>query len=250
METAAHLRLKKLALAFLRQQGCLAAMSEVRCPISRFRVDAVGYMDRPPLDQQPDSADRRMRPIEPKTIVIECKQSRSDFLRDSEVANELIALRTQMDRIRRSIEEYRIKREEPQLQQTGTSLFAELEEWDFASSRLPSYRKILRRLRRLDAKLHGETKFFLMARYRLADQLYIAAPQGVIRKCELPAGWGLLECPLHMLQESAESDGADQPPMLRISVEAPFHASRPEYRTRFLRNIAVAASLAVQRYST
>src|SRR5690554_6050588 len=123
METVAHQRLKKLALAFLRQQGCLAAMSEVRCPISRFRVDAVGYMDRPPLDQQPNSADRRTRPIEPKTIVIECKQSRSDFLRDSEAANELIALRSQLDRIRRSIEEYRIKREEPQLQQTGTSLF-------------------------------------------------------------------------------------------------------------------------------
>jgi hypothetical protein len=46
METIAHLQLKRLSLAFLRAAGCMVFANEVRCPISRYRVDCAGYQDR------------------------------------------------------------------------------------------------------------------------------------------------------------------------------------------------------------
>jgi hypothetical protein len=210
----------------------------VACPFSRYRIDVAGYTDRIPVAQSPPQR------CEPRTVIVECKQSRSDFLRDSEHAQELIALRARLDLIRQSIEENRIKHFEPQLRCNGTSLFAELEEWDFSRSRLRSYRDILRKLRRIDEKLHGQTKFFLMARYRLADRLYIAAPRGMIRRSELPPGWGLLECPPGRVRGRRSSEA----PMLSISVAPPEHVPKPAYRARMLRNIAVAASNQLARH--
>ena len=238
METKAHQALKRLAIAFLRERGCRAVATEVQCPISRYRMDVAGYQDRPPLDSS-FAAPPRQKP-EPRTIVVECKQCRSDFLRDCESIEPLLELRAQINRIRESVEEHRIKRLEPQLRRGGTSLFAELDDWNFADSRLRAYREVMRKLRRIDEKLHGETKFFLMARYRLADQLYIAAPAGVIRRTELPLGWGLLECSEKFLEEVP----AAGPVACNLTVAVPCdeRCSKPAHRVRLLRNIAVAAS--------
>jgi hypothetical protein len=231
METRTHENLKRLALAYVHALGCQAAGMEVPCPFSRYRIDVAGYQDRVV------GADAQSRRCEPRTIMIECKQSRSDFLRDSEQTTRLIALRTHLDKIRESIEEHRIKQFEPQLRCDGTSLFSELDDWDFSRSRLRSYREVLRKLRRIDEKLHGETKFFLISRYRLADQLFIAAPRGLIRRSELPPGWGLLESP-RRLAKVRSLDAS----MMSVAVPAPAHVSKPAYRARMLRNIAVAAS--------
>ena len=120
--------------------------------------------------------------------------------------------------------------------------FPEMEEWDFASSRLPAYRKLIKRLRRIDRMLHGETKFCMVARYSLADRLYVAAPEGLIKRRELPPGWGLLECPEEQL--TGEDPNADLfgRSVLQITVKAPAHSPRDVHRQRLLRNIAVSAS--------
>jgi hypothetical protein len=215
METDAHRGLKRLAVGWLRARGCQAVALEVRCPISRYRADVAGYLDRvPPL----------------RTVVVECKQSRSDFLRDVASKDTLLAERRELQSIRDSLER-QVMRDEPQLRRDGTSLFPALDEWDFESSRRTSYRRLVRRLRRLDKRLHGETKFCMMSRYRLADQLYLAAPRGMIRGPELPGGWGLLEM-------------RGDPPRLEMIVEAPVLGSRADFQQRLLRNIAVAASFA------
>ena len=177
-----------------------------------------------------------------RTILIECKQSRADFLRDDQQRESLLALREKLEGIRRSIEERRIKREEPHLRDTESSLFAELEVWDFAASRLPAYRRVLSALRRLDEKLHGQTKFCMIGRYRLADWLYVAAPRGLIRRRELPDGWGLLECSPRWLDPEAAGEDLWSTPGLEVTVEAPLLSSRDRHRRRLLRNIAVAAS--------
>ncbi len=169
--------------------------------------------------------------------MIECKQCRVEFLRDGRDSRRLLAHRDELERIRRHIEQRRIRVCEPHLRRSGTSLFPELEVWDFSASRLRGYRRLLREIRRLEEKLHGETKFFTIAHYRLADRLYIAAPAGLIRRRELPPGWGLLECSRRWLAGSGQ--GAE--PALRIAVEAPEQSSRTERRVRLLRNIAVAA---------
>jgi hypothetical protein len=242
METCAHRTLKSLAIAFLRENGCAAVATEVRCPISRYKVDVAGYCDRQPLRKLNGEL-----PSEPRTIVIECKQSRGDFLRDSRQLPQLLSLRMQIDRIRLSIEEHRIKNLEPQLRVSGSSLFRELEQWNFAGSRMPSYRRVLQRLKQIEQAIHGQTKFFLISHYALADELYLAAPKGLIRHAEIPPGWGLLECAAEdWLQEHAQGTLLGEAPALQIIQQAPQRASKPIRRLRLLRNIAVAASRSVR----
>jgi hypothetical protein len=182
-------------------------------------------------------------------VVIECKQSRSDFLRDSDHADRLLALREQLDRIRRSIEQNRIKSCEPHLRRGGSALFADLEDWDFSSSRLPAYRQVLQRLKRIDQRLHGHTKFFLTAQYRLADFMYVAAPRGLVRPRELPSGWGLLECDPRELDSGGSLGLFDRPAALHIASAAVEHRAQHRHRLRLLRNIAVSASAALARCS-
>jgi hypothetical protein len=246
METKAHQRLKRIAGDFLRLRGCQILAGEVCCPISRYRIDVAGYLDTIVAGVTMDGNLVKRR-CEPRTIMIECKQSREDFLRDAEQIAPLLDLREKYQGICASIQEHRIKRLEPQLRKAGTSLFAELDDWDFTASRLRGYRRVLRRLRRIDEKLHGETKFFLMARYRLADEMYLAAPSGVIKTRELPQGWGLLECDGDALRDIEEGDRSNGECGLRVAVAAPVHCARPAHRERFLRNIAAAACRASSR---
>jgi hypothetical protein len=220
VETQAHLGLKRMAVAFLRRLGCTALATEVQCPIPRFRVDAAGYRDREPETR---------RRCAPSTVFIECKQARSDFLRDREDPVPLLALRDSLRHLRAQVEEQRIKRHEPHLRAEGSSLFAELDPWDFSASRLPGYRRLLERIHDVERRLYGHTKFLMIARYALADRLYLAAPSGLIEPRELPEHWGLLT--------AARNE-------LRVAVEAPPRPCAPRHRQRLLRDIAVAASRA------
>lgn len=244
METAAHNALKVEAVRWMVRSGCCAAAVEVRCPIARHRVDAAGYIDplpraaarafqTPPLGSEPLSRGQRA-----KSVIIECKQSRSDFLTDSRDVDELLAERTRVLRVRRTLEEQIVKVCEPQLRVSGSRLFPELEEWEFGRSRVASYRGVLADLRRIDEQLHGESKFWMLAHYRLADWLYLAAPAGVIRTREIPPGWGLLEMP------KGWEPGADNGSSLGLSVRvgATEQSGKPDHRHRLLRNIAVAAT--------
>lgn len=256
METQAHERLKQWAAALLIEQGYLAVGTEVRCPISRYRVDVAGYADRPvepaeqsagPLFAAAVSNGRVCKPKrEVRTVVIECKQSRGDFLRHTRKTDALLARRDRLDAARRRYEQTRLPHEEPHLRRSGSALFTELEQWDFTQSRSSGYRRILRRLRRVEQQLYGETKFSMIARYHLADRLYIAAPAGMIRPHELPAGWGLLECPKRGLRSGRSGDSNDGVPV-RVTATAPQRSSPDKFQRRMLRNIAIAATRAAFR---
>lgn len=177
-----------------------------------------------------------------RTIVIECKQSRADFLRDHARHEELLRERERLRERRREIEETLIKRYEPHLRVKGSSLFSECEEWSFESSRLGAYRRVLVALRKLDQQIHGQTKFCLLARYRLADRCYIAAPAGLIRPRELPSGWGLLECRRSLLRRGAARVDELEDLPVNETVPAPALLSPEHRRLRLLRNMAVAAT--------
>jgi len=273
MESLSHRTLKRLAAAFLRTEGCCAIGLEVRCPSSRYRADVAGYLDRVPYPDQvseagesllwstvsKDACSRRSRACEPRTIVIECKQSRSDFLKDDRKAEELIALREELRGWKTHVEENRIKEVEPELQRSDSSLFPDMEEWDFHESRLRSYRRLLARIHRVEEQLYGGAKFSLMSRYRIADHLYVAAPCGMIRKKEMPGGWGLIEFSRDSLASGcvtpdppareSPSRGApsgaavlQESPPWRMAMRPCAIASPPERRARLLRNIAAAAT--------
>lgn len=260
-ETLAHLQLKRLAAATLLRWGCQAAATEVLCPISRHRVDAAGYLDAEPVSathnhlaqwaapRPPDLFAPPPAPIaprircEPRTVIIECKQSRADFLRDREEIEPLLKAREAME-ARRLRFAARVRDTEPQLQSNSGVLFTELADWNLSASVNPTYRRILRELEKLDDRLHGGTKFHRLARYRLADRLYILAPAGVVGRREVPPGWGLIECPRRWpaygrspLAELAETE-------IHLVAEAPRHASPAHRKSRLLRNIAVALTRA------
>ncbi|HWB21243.1 MAG TPA: hypothetical protein VG711_13170 [Phycisphaerales bacterium] len=250
-----------MAIRHLRACGFRAVATEVSCPLHRYRVDVAGYLDsgQPPAQQS--------LPI-PRTVIIECKQSRADFYRHADDAPQLRLQRDHLRRIVDSIIEHHVKPQEPHLRQSSSMLFSDLEDWDLAESRHPAYRESEDQLLSVEEKLHGNTKFYFLSRYRLADQLYIAAPQGLIASTELPSGWGLLECPVAMLNAeevnldashvhptspttviTGNQPAAPEQPLvspLFESSESVWHNALPHRRARLLRNIAIAACSRIQ----
>jgi hypothetical protein len=98
---------------------------------------------------------------------------------------------------------------------------------------------VLRQLAKLEERLHGQTKFNLIARWRLADELWILAATGVVKPREVPAGWGLAECSPAVLRRGVQHALAMGTLPLRVIVQAPRHASPEHRRARILRNIAI-----------
>ena len=258
MESFEHRELKRLAVAWLARLGCRAIATEVTCPISRYRVDVAGWLDhsestlldagglqkrRPGIaaslfDDRPSRRGRRS----PRTIVVECKRSRSDFIRDDRNADRLKQRLEMLRRVRNRFERVLIPQSEPHLRESGASLFPEMETWDFEGSRTAAYRRTMKEIERIERRLHRDTKFHTMARYRLADHLVLFTSSDLIEITEVPTGWGLVECGRRTLRRGAGRLGplADLPLRERISV--PSHESLPDRREQMLRNIAVAAS--------
>lgn len=249
VETDSHRQLKRLALAHLLSRGCGAAAMEVRCPLARYRIDVAGFLDRAPTPRDEQNAtlwtasQTRRRKPPTQTIVIECKQSRSDFLRDRRDVDRLLRRRGILERRRAELEEGFLKSSEPHLRCSGTSLFPECEAWDFSQSRSPAYQALVKVIQSLERDLYGGTKFCTMAHYRLADHLYLIAPKGLLRTIELPPGWGLIECSKAAMKKTNTpiADLLDEPVTIRR--EAPVLTAAMKFRARLLRNIAVAATM-------
>ncbi len=230
METREHAGLKEIAAAWLVARGCRAVGTEVPCPVARFRVDAAGYAEP--------------APGRARTVIVECKASRSDFLRDDIQVEALVLERERLLQRKREIETDLIPLHEPELRRDGEALFSEAAEWSYERSRLLPYRRVLRDLARLEQRLHGQTKFSLVARWRLADELWILAPSGVVGRREIPPGWGLAECHAAVLRRGARHALALGTLPLRVVAEAPSHAASEARRARLLRNIATTLTRA------
>ncbi len=264
MESIEHLELKRLAVAWLARLGCRAVATEVRCPIAKYRVDAAGWLDHADgslldaggLEGRRRSVDAtlfggaargsaRRGPARPRTIVIECKQSRADFVRDDRDAERLKRKLEMLQRTRKKFERDLIPGSEPHLRESGSALFPEMETWDFEGSRTSSYRRCLRETERIERRLHGETKFHTMPRYRLADHFYLFTPTGLLKPHEVPTGWGLVECGRRTLRRGAGSLTELDALPLAERIACPSAEAPDERRQRLLRNIAVAASRSV-----
>lgn len=250
------MQLKRLGAAYLLRHGCTAAALEVRCAIGKYRADVVGWMDAESLgagvnhlrrwaDPQQElvfdaSSEKTMRKrCEPIAIVIECKQSRGDFARDNELKAKLLAERErEMDRLKKL--ESIVRSSEPELRSNGVFLFDAMEEWDLSKARGKGYRAGLERIARIEKRLNGKTKFWAMSRYRVADRMYLLAPAGLVKKNEVPLGWGLLESAAtwKSLETKSLVELSEVP--VRVVVEAPLHACPAAYRQRVLRSIAVS----------
>lgn len=176
-ESAAHRRLKALALEWARTRRLVLAATEVRLPRCTYRADVAAATPRVLTDAA-------------CTAVFECKASRADILRDSSpetgAAAEIAALAGRLRELRTLIAGHR-----PDLRR-GEELFAEFDAYDLRGLRHDTHDRLEADLRVAQRKLHERTKFARLGRWRPASLLYVVAKEGVVEPHEVPDGWGLL----------------------------------------------------------
>jgi hypothetical protein len=213
-ESENHSRLKTLALAWAQANGFAICGLEVRVPRSGYRADL--------------AAARRGAPA--RTAVFECKQSRTDLLKDAHgeaITREQLNALTQR---RRTLEEL-LAMHRPDLRR-GEALWPEYDAWDFSSLEHRAYRGVLAELETVQRRVLRGMKFSKMFRYRCADFLYLVVEDGIFAEAEIPAGWGLLiRCGEELRQARAPAD-----------LDA-----APQQRAALLEMIALAGTRAVNR---
>lgn len=177
-ETAAHQHLKQLAVAWALAHGYMAVATEVRLPRSSFRADVVGY--------------RRQRGTTGlgETAVFECKQSRSDFLKDSHSRTAVLTKLAELDQRRRRLEQL-LRLHYPSLRK-GESLFAEYDAVDTTALEHRGYIRLLREIARWQRRRFGSAKFDRLVRYRCANLNYLVLEPDLLTPPEWPVGWGIL----------------------------------------------------------
>ena len=163
---------------------------EIRLPHSAYRADVAAY--RPETSKQPVPGTTRLarQPIVGTTAVFECKQCRSDFLKDSHRAEETAQRLKALDARRRNLERL-IGYHLPSLR-NGEFLFAEYDSIDVSRYEHKTYRKVVREIGVLQSRLYGKTKFDKVTRYQCANLCYLVVEDGIMEPHEVPLNWGLL----------------------------------------------------------
>ncbi len=179
-ETVTHRELKALSADWLKRRGCDVIALEVKLPLSNFRADVASYRSRKRMSNSPG-----------ETFVVECKQSRADFMRDAgmeeEAKSESSDLRKRMKTLRTLLSLHL-----PQCRKYQ-SLFCEYDTYDFCDWRHEGWYRITRRLQVLENRLEQGVKFAKIARYGCANYCYIAISDSTVAsESEVPMGWGLL----------------------------------------------------------
>lgn len=213
-ETAAHLRLKRLAFLWAQGQGYSACALEVSLPRCRYRADVGAY--RPGANSA--------------TAVFECKQARADLRRDN---CRTPATRERLDTVhrRRQILEKHLRIHYPALR-LADSLFPEFDAHDFAAIEHRNYGRVLRELNALHNHLHAGAKFETLIKYRCANLFFLVLPEELYREPEIPVGWGVL----------VETGG-----YLSLRHRPVWHDTSAERGLQFLQRIARGATRALNR---
>jgi hypothetical protein len=218
-ETPEHRELKRLALAWAQRHGYRVAAAEVSVPALGARLDVAACRPAP-----------KARGGVGTTIIFECKQSRGDFLKDSR-STALLSARLERLLERRALYEESMRLHFPSLR-NGDTLFAEFDSYRFEAAGFEPYDLIVREMRTLSARLHAQTKFDRLARWRAANLHYVIAEPGVAKPHEIPHGWGLL------VRNGAE---------LTVAVEPTWHDASEAARFGLLLRIAMAGTRAVHQ---
>src|SRR5436305_9315488 len=175
-ETAAHARLKRLALIWAQQNGYSACALEVSMPRCRYRADVAAY--------RPGRVDIGT------TAVFECKQCLVDLRRDNG-CTETTTRRLEEVHQRREVLERNLRVHYPALR-VHDSLFAEFDSHNFEAIDHCGYKQVLRQTHALQNRLFDGTKLETLIRYRCANLFFLVLPQELFREPEIPIGWGAL----------------------------------------------------------
>jgi hypothetical protein len=175
-ETAAHARLKRLALIWAQAHGYSACAVEVSLPRCRFRADVAAY--------RPNGREIGT------TAVFECKQAFPDLRRDNGCS---AVTAKQLEKVfrRREVLERNLRVHYPALR-IPDSLFSEFDSYNFAAINHRGYTRVLRQLAGLQNRLFDCTKFERLTRYRCANLFFLVLPKGLFKEPQIPIGWGAL----------------------------------------------------------
>jgi hypothetical protein len=258
VETRAHKLGKLVAMRALRDAGCAAVAAEVRCPIARFRADAAGYLDAKPkrfaagvavgvagVGDPAVAAAGLAGVIErgelPRTVIVEVKVSRADYLRDAASAAELAARLDGLLQRRAELagDLAAAAAERDAAGATRSMLFEELEPWERTSGLSVCGPLLDAAIAKLERERATALKLATLCRYHLASYLIMLTPPGLLSAGELAPGWGLVEFDP---EADARSDGA-----MVVRLPPRLHGPTELHRQRLLRNIAAAASAAMLR---
>jgi hypothetical protein len=158
---------------------------EVSFPHNRFRVDVAAFR---PHHKVPSKI--QLEGELGVTAVFECKQSRSDLIKDSQdQAKAMARLKTLVQR--KAKLESLLKIHCPHLAR-GEFLFPEFDNYDFESLEHESHNRVIRQIRETQSAISYKTKFDRMFRYKLAHLHYLVLEKDIIKAHEVPLGWGLL----------------------------------------------------------
>jgi len=176
-ETQAHRELKRQAFEWAQAHGLPVAGCEVRVPRSGYRADVA-------------AASRQLLGEAGMVAIFECKQCRSDLIRDRAdepaVRIRSVELAARVSELRAMIAVHR-----PDLRR-GVSLFAEFDDYDLAGLRHDTLHALEKELGVLQSKLAHCVKFARLSRYHAADHLYLVTEPGIVAEHEVPVGWGWL----------------------------------------------------------
>ena len=188
-ETEEHKRLKVLALQWAQASGYRIAAAEVSVPQFRMCIDVAAY--KPVAWSVKKLKSSGELSAIGATAIFECKQSRTDFLKD---CHEDRKVRPQLERIyeRKALLDQELRRHFPSLR-NGDSLFPEFETYRLGEAGYGPYDRLMSEIQLLSKRLHDKTKFDTLCRWRAANLFYVVGENGVAKVSELPFGWGLLE---------------------------------------------------------
>jgi hypothetical protein len=180
--------LQRAALRWLEKTDSPTGMAlNVFTRIARYRADVGAFWSRPRQNPGPGPT-RVLAPY--RTALVLCHTARESCwpacARSEEMLPELRRARDELAAV-----EARIREQEPHLRDSDV-LFEELAIWHYHGTRDPEYHELRARIEALQDAVYQGTQFECIQRAQLADFLYLAVPEGVVRPGELAAGWGLL----------------------------------------------------------
>jgi len=217
--------LKALAFGWARENQFSAVAPEVSFPHRRFRFDLAAFK---PLCRVPEKVDFSMDLG--LTAVFECKQSRSDMIKDSKGKASTLARLHELYRRKAKLEEL-LKLHLPHLRR-GEELFPEFDSYRLEDSGHKTYNKIISRIREAQNALSYKTKFDRLLQYRMAHLHYIVSEPEVAESHEIPVGWG------HLVHRNGTLELALAPVLQSTSAKA---------QHVFLQRIALTGSALHQR---
>jgi hypothetical protein len=187
-ETIQHANLKALALRWAREQGMGIAAPEVSFPHRKFKVDVAACC--PVRKVSSRHAPAIITSILKAAAVFECKQVRSDLIRDNK-RRDLTLRRLKELESRRLKLEALLQVHLPHLA-NGESLFPEFDSYRLHDFNHAGYRKLVKQIAVAKKGIVDGTKFDRLFSYKMANLHYLVVEEQLLEVHEVPAGWGLL----------------------------------------------------------